>query len=170
VRSVSACFFIYLKNMSTMDNISDVYQADRKPSSLMLKAGMLQDQSQQDRCTLATLSEALKKFGLVPWPVGRLAFKDVWRAARAAYRSPFVRCKSTQCLGCAVPWNRAILRSLSARRMLGPHRNRIPNRKAVKVSCISFFQEVELRPSLAFSERFCFGSCKWGASCKPTCS
>jgi hypothetical protein len=23
---------------------------------------------------------------------------------------------------------------------------------------------------LAFSEWFCFGSCKWGASCKPTCS
>jgi len=92
------------------------------------------------------LSEALKKFGLVPWPVDRLAFKAVGRAVRAAYRSPFVRCKNTQRLGCAVPWNRAILRSLSARRMSGPGRNRISNREAVKVSCISFFQEIELRP------------------------
>jgi hypothetical protein len=79
--------------------------------------------------------------------VGRLAFKGVGRAVRAAYRSPFVRCKNIQRLGCAVPWNRAILWSRSARRMSGPGRNRISNRKAVKVSCISFFQEVELRPS-----------------------
>jgi hypothetical protein len=83
-----------------------------------------------------------KKIGLVQ-PVGCLAFKDVGRAVRAAYSSPFVRCRNTQRLGCAVPWNSAILRSLSARRMSGPGRNR----KEVKVSCISFFQEVELRPS-----------------------
>jgi hypothetical protein len=108
----------------------------------MLKAGMLQDQSQQDRCTLATLSEALTKFGLVPWPVDRLALKDVGRAVRAAYISPFVRCKNMQRLGCAVPWNRPILRSLSARRMSGPGRNRISNRKAVKVSCIFFLLKV----------------------------
>jgi len=66
-----------LRDMSTMYNISDVYQADPKPRSLMLKAGMPQDQIQQDRCLP-------KKFGLFPWPVGRLAFKDVGRAVRAA--------------------------------------------------------------------------------------
>jgi hypothetical protein len=32
-----------------------------------------------------------------------------------------------------------------------------------KNSCLEFLL-------LAFSERFCFRSCKWGASCKPTCS
>jgi hypothetical protein len=78
-------------------------------------------------------------FGLVPWPVGPLAFKDVGRAVRAAYSSPFLRCKNAQLLGRAVPWNSAILRALSARRTSGPGRNRISTRKEVKVSCISFF-------------------------------
>ncbi len=61
---------------------------------------------------LFTLSEALKKIGLVPWPVGRLAFKDVGRAVRT----------------------RAVKYCL----------NRVSNRKEVNVSCISFFQEVEV--------------------------
>ncbi|CAK9216419.1 unnamed protein product [Sphagnum troendelagicum] len=113
----------------------------------MVKAGTSQDGSQQERRTLATLSEALKFFGLVPWPVGPLAFKDVGRAVRAAYSSPFVRWKNTQRLGRAAPWNSAILRALSARRTSGPGRNRISIRTEVKVSCVSFFQEVELRPS-----------------------
>jgi hypothetical protein len=70
---VSCCvisFCLFVRDMSTMYNISDIYQADPKSRSLMLKAGMPQDQFQHGR-----------------------------------------------------------------------------NRKEVKVSCISFFQEVELRPS-----------------------
>jgi len=130
-----------------MYNISDVYSADRKPPWLMVKAGTSHDGSQQERRTLATLSEALKFFGLVPWPVGPLAFKDIGRAVRAAYSSPFVRCKNTQRLGRAAPWNSSILRALSARRTSGPGRNRISIRTEVKLSCVSFFQEVELRPS-----------------------
>jgi hypothetical protein len=56
-------FFICLMNSSTKCNLFDVCRAD---PSRTLKAGMSQDQSQQDRCTLAILSEALKKLGLVP--------------------------------------------------------------------------------------------------------
>jgi hypothetical protein len=129
---ISFCLFLHLPK-----GVQHLWRILSRSEATMLKAGMLQDQSQHDTCYLVWSFEK----------ICLLAFKDVGRAVRAAYRSPFVRCKNTQRLGCAVPWNRAILRSLSAHRMSGPGWNRISNRKAVKVSCISFFQEVELRPS-----------------------
>ncbi len=52
--------------------------------------------------------------------IGSLACRSVgFQAVRAACSSRFVCCKNMQRLGCAVPWNSAILRSLSTRRMSG---------------------------------------------------
>ncbi len=57
--------------------------------------------------------------------IGSLACRSVgFQAVTAAYSSHFVCCKNMQRLGCAVPWNSAILRSLSARRMSGSGSNR----------------------------------------------
>ncbi len=78
---ISFCLYLhlpkgYVKRCTTSPTYTKQIRSHRR---LCWKQGC-QDRSQQDRCTLATLSEALKKFGLVPWPVGPLAFKDVGRA------------------------------------------------------------------------------------------
>jgi hypothetical protein len=48
----------------------------------MLKSGDVAGPESAGEMHPFTLSEALKKIASVPWPVGRLAFKDVGRAVR----------------------------------------------------------------------------------------
>jgi hypothetical protein len=69
----SFCFFLHLRSTTSPTYTKQIRRH---------RSGDVIGSASAGQVLLFTLSEALKKFGLVSWPVGRLAFKDVGRAVR----------------------------------------------------------------------------------------